>query len=69
MTLNKTTFVIEAVVLLGIFVAIEWLGHVLTNTRNSFSQAVLLWAGYLVVRVVIFARKARSSSDNPSRSA
>jgi hypothetical protein len=69
MTLNKTTFAIEAMVLLGIFVAVEWLAYVLTNTRNSFSQAVPLWAGYLVVRVVIVASKARSSSDDPSRSA
>jgi len=57
MTLNKAKLAIEAVVLLGLFVAIEWLAHSLTNTRRMFVPALVFWAIYLVVRVTIAARR------------
>jgi hypothetical protein len=65
MTLKTTTVAIEAVVLLGIFVAVEWLAHVFTSTRNMFAPAVLFGGIYVVLRIVISARKARHAGDTP----
>jgi hypothetical protein len=53
MTVNKTTMAIEAVVLLSIVVAVEWLAGVVTNTRNVFVPAVLIMGTYWVLRAVI----------------
>ena len=66
MTLNKTAIALEIVVLLGILVAVEWLAHVLTDTRNMFVPAVLTWGIYTVLRVAISARNTRRARKTPS---
>jgi len=63
MTLNKTTIALEIVVLVVFLVAVEWLAHVLTNTRNMFGPAVLALGVYLVLRIAIFTRRTRRASD------
>jgi hypothetical protein len=65
MTLKTTTIAIDSVVLLGIFVGVEWLAHVFTDTRNMFAPAVLILGIYVVLRIVISARKARHAGDTP----
>jgi hypothetical protein len=66
MTLNKTAIALEIVVLLGILVAVEWLAHVLTDTRNMFVPAVLTWGIYIVLRVAISARNTRRARKTPT---
>ena len=66
MTLNKTTIALEIAVLLVFLAAVEWLAHVLTNTRNMFVPAVLTFGIYLVLRMTIFARRTRRGSDTTS---
>jgi hypothetical protein len=63
MTLNKTTMALEIVVLLGILVAVEWLAHVLTDTRNMFVPAVLTLGIYIALRIAISAGRTRRASD------
>ena len=63
MALSKTTLAIEAVVLLGIFLVVEWLAHVLTHTPRMFGPAVLFWGIYMVVRLAISARRTRHTGD------
>ena len=62
MTLNKTTIALEIAVLLVFIVAVEWLAHVLTNTRKMFVPAVLTLGIYVVLRMAI-ARRTRRASD------
>jgi len=66
MALNKTTIVLEIAVLLGILIAVEWLAHVLTDTRNMFVPAVLFLGIYLVVRIAISAGRARRAGKTPT---
>ena len=49
MRFTKTAVAVEIAVLLSILVVIEWLAHVLTNTRDMFVPAVLALGVYLVV--------------------
>jgi hypothetical protein len=62
MRLTKTTLAVEIAVLLGIFVGVEWLAHVLTNTRDNFVFALLFWGVYLGIRMATSARKAPAES-------
>jgi len=59
MRLTKTTLAVEVVALLSIFAVVEWLEHVLTNTREMFVPAVLTLGVYLVLRTAILARNRR----------
>jgi hypothetical protein len=68
MTLNKTTIALEIAALLVLLVAVEWLAHVLTNTRNMFVPAVLTLGIYLGLRIAIFARRTRRASDTMTSS-
>ena len=43
MRLTKTALAVEIVVMLGLFVGVEWLAHVLTNTRDNFVFGLLFW--------------------------
>jgi hypothetical protein len=63
MRLTKTVVAVEIAVLLSILVVMEWLAHVLTNTRNMFVPAVLVLAGYLVVRTAFSAKKRRAGES------
>jgi hypothetical protein len=66
MTLNKTTIALEIVALLGILFAVEWLAHVLTDTRNMFVPAVLTWGIYIVLRVAISVGNTRRARKTPT---
>ena len=66
MTLNKTAIALEIVVLLCILVAVEWLAHVLTDTRNMFVPAVLTWGIYIVLRVAISVGNTRRARKTPT---
>ena len=59
MRLTKTTLAVEIVVLLSIFVVVEWLAQILTGSRQNFVSAVLFWGVYLGVRMAISARNRR----------
>jgi hypothetical protein len=66
MRLTRTALAVEIVVVLGLFVGVEWLAHVLTNTRENFVFALLSWGVYLAIRVAVSARKRPAGSDrNP----
>jgi hypothetical protein len=65
MRLTKTALAVEIVVVLGLFVGVEWLAHVLTNTRENFVFALLFGGVYLALRVAISARKRPVGSGNP----
>jgi hypothetical protein len=58
--MNKTTVAVEIAVLLTILVLVEWLEHILTNTRRTFVPAVLVLGVYWGVRMFISARKRRT---------
>ena len=60
MRLTKTTVAVEIAVLLTILVAVEWLAHVLTNTRDMFVPAVLTLGVYVGLRTAVSARKRRA---------
>ncbi len=60
MRLTKTTVAVEIAVLLSILVVVEWLAHVLTDTREMFVPAVLAAGVYLGVRTAISVRKRRA---------
>lgn len=66
MRLTKTAVAVEIAVLLSILVVIEWLAHVLTNTRDIFVPAVLALGVYLVVRTVFSAKKRRAGESRNS---
>jgi len=66
MRFNKTTIALEILVLLGIFVAVEWLAHVLTNTQDMFVPAVLTLGIYVVIRMVISAGRTRRGGKTPT---
>ena len=59
---TKTALVAEIVVVLGLFVAVEWLASVLTNTRDNLVFGVLFWAVYLAVRLATATRKRPGGS-------
>jgi hypothetical protein len=61
MRITKTAVAVDVVVLLGIFLLVEWLATTLTNTRN-FVVLVIAWGAYLAVRLAIAARHARKSN-------
>jgi hypothetical protein len=61
MKMTKTSVAVDAVVLFGIFVLVEWLATKLTNTRN-FVALVIGWGGYLAIRLAISRRDARKSN-------
>jgi len=63
MTPNKTTIALEFAVLLVVLVAVEWLAHVLTDTRSMFVPAVVTLGIYLVLRMAIFPRRRGRASD------
>jgi hypothetical protein len=58
--MTKTTVAVEIAVLLSILVLVEWLEHVLTDTRQMFVPAVLVLGVYVSVRVLISARRRRA---------
>jgi hypothetical protein len=60
MRLTKSIVAVEIAVLLSILVVVEWLAHVLTDTREMFVPAVLALGVYLGVRTAISARKRRA---------
>jgi hypothetical protein len=60
MRITKTAIAVDVVVLLGIFLAAEWLSTTLTNTRN-FVALVIGWGAYLAIRLAVSARHARKS--------
>jgi len=62
MRFTKTTLAIEIAVLLGVFVGVEWLAAVLTNTKDNFVFALLFWGGYLGIRLATLARKRPAGS-------
>jgi hypothetical protein len=66
MRLTKTTVAVEITVLLIIVVVVEWLEHVLTNTREMFVPAMLTLGVYLGVRAAISARKRRAGEIRDS---
>ena len=66
MRLTKTVVAVEIAVLLSILVVIEWLAHVLTNTRDMFVPAVLALGAYLVVRTAFSAKKRRAGESRNS---
>jgi hypothetical protein len=59
MKFTETAFAVEVAVLLAILVVVEWVAHVLTNTRGMFVPAVLTLAVYFGVRTAISLRKPR----------
>jgi hypothetical protein len=61
MRITKSAFAADIVVLLGIFLLVEWLSTTLTNTRN-FAALVIGWGAYLAVRLAFAARHARKSN-------
>jgi hypothetical protein len=61
MTRNKIAIAVEIAVLLGVLAAVEWLAHVLTDTRNMFLPAMLILAIYVALRIAISARTRRAS--------
>jgi hypothetical protein len=61
MVITKTRFVVDVVVLLAIFLLIEWLSTTLAHTKN-FAFLVLGWGAYLAVRLAISARQTRKSN-------
>ena len=65
--MTKTTVAVEIAVLLTVLVVVEWLEHVLTNTRDMFVPAVLVLGIYAVVRTVISARNRRANETGRSR--
>ena len=65
--MTKTTVAVEIAVLLTVLVVVEWLEHVLTNTRDMFVPAVLVLGVYAVVRTVISARNRRANDLGRSR--
>ena len=66
MTLNKTTTALEIVVLFGILFAVEWLAHILTDTRNMFLPAAVILGIYMVLRMVISGGRTRRATKNPT---
>lgn len=62
MRLTKTTIAVEIAVLLSILVLVEWLAHVLTNTRDMFVPAVLTLGVYVGLRTAISARRRRAGN-------
>jgi hypothetical protein len=51
MRLTKIALAVEIVVVLGLFVEVEWVAHVLTNTREDYVFALLFWGVYLAIRL------------------
>ena len=66
MRLTKTVVAVEIAVLLSILVGVEWLAHVLTNTRDMFVPAVLVLGVYLGVRTAISVKKRRTGESRDS---
>ena len=66
MRLTKSVGAVEIAALLLVLVLVEWLAHVLTNTRDMFVPALLTLGVYLGVRTVISAknRRARESGNS-----
>jgi hypothetical protein len=61
MRITKTALAVDAVVLIGIFLLVEWVATTLTATRN-FAALVIGWGVYLAARLAISARHARKSN-------
>lgn len=61
MKLTKTAVAVDVVILLGIFLLVEWLSTTLTNAR-TFVVLVIGWGVYLAVRLAISSRHARKSN-------
>jgi len=66
MTRSKMAIVLEIAVLIGVLIAVEWLAHGLTNTRDMFVPAVLILAIYVAVRIAIAARTRRAGDASRS---
>jgi hypothetical protein len=66
MKLTKTAVAVEIAVLLTILVVVEWVAHVLTNTRGMFIPAVLTLTAYLGVRMAVSLRKRRTGVTQES---
>jgi hypothetical protein len=66
MRLTKTVVAVEIAAVLVVLVVVEWLAHVLTNTRTMFAPAVLTVAIYLAVRTAIFLRNRRTGESRNS---
>jgi hypothetical protein len=64
MTLNNTTIALDILVLLGILVSVEWIAHVLTDTRNMFVPAVPTLGIDVVLRMA-FLRGGRDAPGRP----
>ena len=60
MRLTKTTLVAEIVVLLILFVGVEWLAHIFTGRSGTFVWALLFWIVYVSVRTAISVRTRRA---------
>ena len=57
MTLIRTAVVAEIIVVLSMFVLVEWFAHAVANQTGNFVPAVLFWLTYLAVRTAISMRK------------
>jgi hypothetical protein len=66
MRLTKTVVAVEIAAVLVVLVVVEWLAHVLTNTRNMFAPAVLTVGVYLAVRAAISVKNRRTGESSNS---
>jgi hypothetical protein len=66
MTPTKRLVALEIAVLLSILVVVEWMAHVLTNTRGMFVPALLALGVYLGVRTAISAKRRRADESRHS---
>jgi hypothetical protein len=63
MRLTKAVVAVEIAALLIVLVVVEWLAHVLTNTRDMFAPAVLTLGVYLAVRTAISVKRRRTGES------
>jgi hypothetical protein len=53
MARNRTTLLAEIALVIAMIVAVEWLAAVFTHTTRNFVPAVVVIAGYLLVRAIL----------------